>query len=225
MSNNITNKELKPKIIQYIEEINDPRNIDSFNFKHPITSIIFIAFVSALCGANDWIETEVIGNAIKDWFAKFIPLPHGIPSHNTFGRVFSLINPKEFNEFLIKWMGLVREKSSQDIISFDGKTLCGTAEKGIGIKGLHILNAWSKESGICIGQLKVDDKSNEITALPKLIELLDLNDCIVTTDALNTQKENVTKIKEAGADYVLPVKENHAGLYEDIKLFCNYSRP
>jgi predicted transposase YbfD/YdcC len=209
----------KPKIIQYIERIPDPRDTSALNFKHPLTSIIFIAFVSSLCGANDWIEVEIIGNAIKNWFTQFIALPNGIPSHNTFGRVFSLISPNSFNEFLIRWMDLIREKFSQDIISFDGKTLCGTAEKGIGIKGLHILNAWSKENGICIGQLKVDDKSNEITALPKLIELLDLNDCIVTTDALNTQKENAAKIKEAGADYVLPVKENHANLYEDIKLF------
>jgi predicted transposase YbfD/YdcC len=161
----------------------------------------------------------VIGNAIKDWLSGFITLPHGIPSHHTFGRVFSLISPTSFNEFLIKWMGLVRERFSQDVISFDGKTLCGTAKKGIGIKGLHILNAWSKENGICIGQLKVDDKSNEITAIPKLIELLDLKNCIVTTDALNTQKENAAKIKEAGADYVLPVKENHPNLHEDIKLF------
>lgn len=219
MSNEINSCKTKPKIIQYIEEIPDPRDTSALNFKHPLTSIIFIAFVTSLCGANDWIEVEVIGNAIKNWFAEFVALPNGIPSHNTFGRVFSLISPNSFNDFLIKWMGLIREKFSQDIISFDGKTLCGTAEKGIGIKGLHILNAWSKENGICIGQLKVDDKSNEITALPKLIELLDLNDCIVTTDALNTQKENVAKIKEAGADYVLPVKENHAGLYEDIKLF------
>lgn len=219
MSNDIISCKLKPKIIQYIEEIPDPRNTRSFNFKHSITSIIFITFVSALCGANDWIETEVVGNSIKDWFTKFVPLPHGIPSHDTFGRVFSLINPRAFNEFLIKWMGVLREKFSQDIISFDGKTLCGTAEKGVGLKGLHILNAWSKENGICIGQLKVDDKSNEITAIPKLIELLDLKDCIVTTDALNTQKENAEKIQQAGADYVLPVKENHANLYEDIKLF------
>lgn len=219
MSNEITPCKTKPKIIQYIEEISDPRDTSALNFKHPLTSVIFIAFIASICGANDWIEVEVIGNAIKNWFAGFIALPNGIPSHNTFGRVFSLINPNSFNEFLIKWMGLAREKFSQDIISFDGKTLCGTAEKGVGIKGLHILNAWSKENGICIGQLKVDDKSNEITALPKLIELLDLNGCIVTTDALNTQKENAAKIQEAGADYVLPVKENHANLYEDIKLF------
>lgn len=209
----------KPKIIQYIEEIPDPRSSESFNFKHPFTSVIFIAFITSLCGANDWVEVEVTGNAIKDWLAQFVSLPHGIPSHNTFGRIFALIDSKVFNDFLIKWMGLIREKVSQDIISFDGKTLCGTAENAIGIKGVHILNAWSKENGICIGQLKVNDKSNEITAIPQLIELLDLKGCIVTTDALNTQREVAAKIKQAGADYVLPVKGNQSGLHDDIKLF------
>jgi predicted transposase YbfD/YdcC len=149
----------------------------------------------------------------------FVPIPHGIPSHDTFGRVFGLIDPKEFNKFLINWMNLVRERFSKDVISFDGKTLCGTAEKGIGLQGVHILNAWSKENGICIGQLKVSDKSNEIKAIPKLIKMLDLKGCIVTSDALNTQKEVVAIIKESGADYVLPVKDNHAGLLDDIKIF------
>jgi predicted transposase YbfD/YdcC len=218
MSNEHPNK-FKPKIIQYIEEIPDPRNPSSFNFKHPFSSIVFIAFITTLCGANDWVEVEVTGNAIKDWIAQFVPIPHGIPSHNTFGRIFSLINPTSLNDFLIKWMESMREKIPQDVISFDGKTLRGTAEKGIGLQGVHILNAWSKENGICIGQLKVDDKSNEITAIPELIELLDLKKCVVTADALNTQKEVAAKIKRAGADYVLPVKGNHAGLYDDIKLF------
>lgn len=211
--------EPKPKIVEYIESISDSRSKFSLNFKHPLSSIIFIVFVCSLCGANNWTEIETMGKAMQEWIAKFVPLPNGIPSHDTFGRIFGLIDPKAFNDFLIKWMDSVRERFSIDVISFDGKTLRGTAKKGIGLQGVHILNAWSRENGICIGQEKVNDKSNEITAIPKLVELLDLKNCIVTSDALNTQKEVVAKIKAAGADYVLPVKQNHAGLFEDIKLF------
>ena len=209
----------KPKIIEYIEEINDPRNASSFNYKHPFVSIIFITFIGSLCGANNWIEIEALGNEMKDWIVKFVPLPYGVPSHDTFGRLFALIDSNEFGNFLIKWMKSVREKFSGEVINFDGKTLCGTAEKGMGLQGVHILNAWSNDNEICIGQLKVDDKSNEIKAIPKLMELLDLKDCIITSDALNTQKEVAKKARELGADYVLPVKENHPSLLDDIKLF------
>ena len=218
MSNESLNSQ-KINLIKYIEEINDPRSTSSINYKHPFVSIVFIAFVASLCGANDWVEIEATGNEMKDWISKFVPIPHGIPSHDTFGRVFSLISPEAFGNFLIKWMDSIREKMSEEIISFDGKTFCGTAEKGIGLKDIHILNAWSSQNGICIGQLKVDAKSNEIKAIPKLMELLDLKGCIITSDALNTQKAVTSKARELGARYVLPVKENHSGLLEDVKLF------
>ena len=207
----------KFKILEYIQEIPDPRLRSSLNYKHPLTSIIFIAFVATLCGANNWVETVVVTKGMQDWIQQFVELPFGALSSDTFERVFRLINPKELTNFLVKWMALAREKLSADVISFDGKTLCGTAEKGMGLKGVHILHAWSKENGICIGQLKVDNKSNEITAVPELIKLLDLKDCIITSDALNTQKTIADEIKNAGADYVLPVKENHPGLLKDIK--------
>lgn len=205
------------RVIQYLSIIPDPRK-ESFNFKHPLISTVFVAIVGGLCGANDWHEVEIVGQSLKDWMQQFVPLPYGIPSHDTFGRLFSMINPKAFNEFLIKWMDLLREKREQDVIAFDGKTLRGTIDGAHGLKALHILNAWSVENGICLGQLKVDDKSNEMKAVPKLIELLDLKGCIVTADALNTQKEIATKIREAGADYVLPVKDNHKDLREDIEI-------
>jgi len=187
-------------IIQYISVIPDPRQ-HSCNFKHPLISVVFTALVTALCGANDWMEVETLGNVLKNWIAQFVPLPYGIPSHDTFGRLFSILSPKAFNEFLIKWMNHLREKREKDVIAFDGKTLRGTLDGNLGLKALHILNAWSVDNGICIGQLKVEDKSNEIKAVPELIELLDLKGCIITTDALNTQKEIATKIKKAKADY------------------------
>ncbi|MGZ3634247.1 MAG: ISAs1 family transposase, partial [Parachlamydiaceae bacterium] len=196
---NDPNKDLDKNypIIEFIKQIPDPR-AQSFHFQHPLVSIIFIVLVTGLCGANDWISVVEIARSMEKWIAQYVPLPYGIPSHDTFGRVFSMICPKEFNKFLINWSSLLREKKDgQEVVSFDGKTLCGTAERALGLKGLHILNAWSQDNGICIGQFKVDDKSNEITAIPQLIKLLDLENCIVTCDALNTQKNNAKAVIDA----------------------------
>lgn len=206
------------KFIQYIEEIPDPRG-NYCNFKHPLVSIIFIAIIGSLCGANNWPEVVVVGNTLKEWISRFVVLPYGIPSEDTFERVFSMIRIESFNQLLTSLMSIFRETLEGEIVSFDGKTLRGTGEKGIGKKALHILNAWSNQNGISLGQLAVDEKSNEITAVPILMEILDLKGCIVTTDALNTQKAIAAKAIEVGADYVLPVKENHHGLLEDVKLF------
>lgn len=206
------------KLIQYIEEIPDPRGCYC-NFKHPLVSIIFVALIGSLCGANSWPEVVVVGNSLKDWMSRFVIFPYGIPSEDTFERVFSMIHVEEFNHFLTNLMDIFRETLEGEIVSFDGKTLRGAVEKGVGKKALHILNAWSSQNGISLGQLAVDEKSNEITAMPLLMELLDLKGCIITADALNTQKTVAAKAIEVGADYVLPVKENHPGLLEDVKTF------
>jgi len=217
---NDSTSDITPTIIRYIEEISDQRSTKSLNYQHPLSSVIFIALVAGLCGANTWTAVHTIAVGMKEWIAQYVSLPNGIPSHDTFGRVFSILCPNEFNNFLIKWSSLLRSKyGEKEVVSFDGKTLRGTAEKSLGIKGMHILNAWSSDNGICLGQIKVDDKSNEITAMPKLIKLLDLKDCIITSDALNTQKKIAEEIIDAGGDYALPVKENHPQLLEDIKLF------
>jgi len=202
------------KVVELLEEIEDPRITRCQ--KHPLVSILFITLVGVLCGADDWVHIAEIGRALQDWIKQFVPLPNGIPSHNTFGRVFSLIKPESFNEFLQSWSGFLRRHCDKEVINFDGKTLRGTAERGIGLQGVHILNAWSLQNGISIGQLKVDDKSNEITALPQLIALLELKGCVVTSDALNTQKETAKAVIQEGADYVFPVKDNQKETREEI---------
>jgi predicted transposase YbfD/YdcC len=210
------NQNLNPdyKILDLINEIPDPR-IKRCQ-KHPLISIVFITLVASLCGANNWIEIVHIADALQDWIRKFVPLPHGIPSHDTFGRVFALIRPESFNSFLERWIEFIRSRQGKEVVSFDGKTLRGTKSE---TSPLHLLNAWNVDHGICMGQLPVDEKTNEIKIVPELIKLLDLKDCICTTDALNTQKEVAKGFIDAGADYVLPVKENHPGLLEDIKTF------
>jgi predicted transposase YbfD/YdcC len=202
--------------IQILEAIPDSRG-PSCNFKYPLPTILFIVLVTTLCGADDWSEMEVLANSLESWIGKFVDVSEGIPSWYTLEKVFSSLNPSRMEEMLIQVMDIAREKK-QDIIAFDGKTLRGTADRHAGLKALHILHAWSVENGICIGQKKVDDKSNEITAMPQIMELLDLKGCIITADALNTQKDIAAKAIEVGADYVLPVKDNHSALKEEIEL-------
>jgi predicted transposase YbfD/YdcC len=203
------------KIFKILEEVPDPRGA-SCNFKHPLTTILFITLACSLCGANDWETIGLQANALSKWLSLYIDLSAGIPCVRTFKRVFEALNPNKLEELLIKVMDLMRTKKEGDIVSFDGKTMRGTVSPDL--KGIHLLNAWSKENGICIGQIKVDDKSNEITAIPQLMELLDLEGTIITTDALNTQKQTACKAREKGADYFLPVKGNHATLLEEIEL-------
>src|SRR5690606_18270205 len=185
------------------------------NFKHSLTTVLFITIVCSLCGANDWEVIVVQAQAMSGWLSQYVDLTQGIPCVRTFKRVFEVICPEKMEAMLINVMEILREKKKGDVISFDGKTLRGTSASEKGLKGIHILNAWSKDNGICIGQTKVDDKSNEITALPELMDLLDLKGTIITADALNTQKETARKAIEKGADYVLPVKGNHPSLQEE----------
>jgi predicted transposase YbfD/YdcC len=206
----------KPKILELAEKISDPRS-DKFK-KHPLVSMVFIALVSTLCGAEDWVAVSDIGEHLKDWIRQYVDLPFGIPSHDTFNRTFGIIKNQSFNQFLIDWADHLRKRSENEVIAMDGKTLRGSAQKQAGLKGIHILNAWSVENGICLGHLEVDKKTNEITVIPELIKILDLKGCIVTADALNTQKTTVEAVINAGADYVLPVKGNQKDLLEDITL-------
>jgi predicted transposase YbfD/YdcC len=205
------------KIIHVFEKVPDPRG-PSCNFKHPLTTILFTAVVAALCGADDWIEIEAVGNALRTWLGQYVDIKEGIPSHYTFERVFSAISAEKMEEVLIEVMGILRVKKGDDIVSFDGKSMRGTSDLKKGVKAIHLLNAWSSENGVCIGHRKVDDKSNEITAMPELMDLPDLKGTIITADALNTQTAIAAKAIEKGADYALPVKGNHAGLKEEIEL-------
>src|SRR3990167_3917060 len=173
----------KLPIVEHIKQIADPR-AKSFNFKHSLTSVIFIALVGALCGADDWVSVQSVGEKLQDWIKRFVDMSHGVPSHDTFRRVFNLLSPKAFGDFLIRWMDHLRSKNGREVLSFDGKTLRGSAQRGIGVKALHLVNVWSHDNGICLAQLKVDDKSNEITAVPELLSLLDIKDTIVTADAM-----------------------------------------
>lgn len=202
------------RIISVLCKVEDPRQ-PSCNFHHSIVTIIFISLMGVLCGAKDWEEIVQAANGMIDWLGKYIDVRSGIPSSQTLKRVMSLI-PTNSLERLLECIQSCLVKG--DIISIDGKTLRGSRGWSEEDRPLHLLHAWSSELGVCLGQVSVDEKSNEITAFPKLIEKLELKGTIVTTDALNTQKKAAAAIVQQEADYVLPVKENHKDLYEDIEL-------
>lgn len=207
----------QPIILQVFDALEDPRK-KSINFRHPLKTILFITVVCSLCGSNDWETIVIQANAMKEWLSKFVDMSNGVPCVRTFIRLFNVLQPESLNKVLLTVAKSLGNKVESEVISFDGKTMRGTASLENGLKAVHMLNAWSHERGICIGHMKVDDKSNEIPAVPQLMELLDLKGTIITADAMNTQKKTASKAIELGADYVLPVKENQAGLLEEVEL-------
>jgi len=212
------NNDSTPSIIQVFNTVEDPRSSKSVNFSHPLTNILFITVVCSLCGSNDWETIVIQANAMKDWLGSFIDLSNGIPCSRTLIRVFNTVKPEELNRVLTTVANHLNIKPEGEIISFDGKTMRGTHSSEKGAKAIHMLNAWSHDRGLCIGHMKVDDKSNEIPAVPLMMELLDLKGTIITADAMSTQKNTASKAIDLGADYVLPIKENQPGLLEEVEL-------
>lgn len=204
-------------IIRIFNEIDDPRK-PSLTFSYPLTSILFMTLVAVISGATDWAKVVVMSEGMIDWLALYVDMSSGIPCERTFTNIFNVIKPESLEEALQKLSELMRERMPHEVISFDGQTERGTAEKRKGLSGIHLMNAWSVDNRICLGQIKVDDKSNEIIAMPQLMDMLDLKGTIVTADAMNTQKTTAKKAIDSGADYVLPVKGNQPTLLEDIQL-------
>lgn len=186
---------------------------------HQLLDIITIAICAVICGADDWSEIELFGHAKEAFFRSFLALPNGIPSHDTFGRVFARLNPEQFQHCFLEWVQeLVQASSGQvkGVVAIDGKRVCGSRDTPNGKGAIQMVSAWAQENGMVLGQVKVDDKSNEITAIPALLGLLDLGGCIVTIDAMGCQKEIAGAITEGGGDYVLALKANHSALYQDV---------
>jgi len=181
--------------------------------------IVTIAMCAVICGADDWVEIEEFGNAKREFFEQFLVLPNGIPSHDTFNRVFARLNPEQFGECFLEWVQeMVRASGNQlkGVVAIDGKTLRGSRDTASGKGPIQMVSAWARNNHMVLGQVKVDSKSNEITAIPVLLKLLDLDGCIVTIDAMGCQKEIAGAITQAGADYVLALKANHGGMYQDV---------
>jgi predicted transposase YbfD/YdcC len=208
---------LKPKysIAEHFNDIKDIR-IERGK-KHKLIDIITIAICAVVCGADGWEEIELYGIAKKKWLKEFLELPNGIPSHDTFGRVFSQIIPEEFNKCFLNWVKGIYKKTEGEIVAFDGKQSRNSGDERNGRGAINTVSAWATNNRLVLGQKKVDGKSNEITALPELINVLDLAGCIVTIDAIGCQTEIVKKIVEKGGDYVIAIKKNQPSLYEQVE--------
>jgi len=185
--------------------------------KHNLLDIIAITICAVICGADSWVAVEHYGLAKLDWLSRFLKLPNGIPSHDTFGRVFAALLPEPFQACFARWVAEVAECLGLKQIAIDGKTQRGSHDRGKGKAALHLVSAWAVENHLILGQEAVDQKSNEITAIPKLLELLDLEGALVTIDAMGCQKEIAEQIVEQGGDYILAVKENQPTLYAEIE--------
>jgi len=203
-------------IEEHFSKVSDPR-VERTK-EHKLIDMIAIAICAVICGAEGWVDIELFGKSKLPWLKTFLELPNGIPSHDTFGRVFSRMDAQEFQLAFYEWVWAVNDIVQGQIINIDGKQLRGSKDKVLGKRAIYMVSAWAEENELVLGQRKVDEKSNEITAIPELLKMLALSGCIVTIDAIGTQTNIAKTIVEADADYVLSVKENQGHLYEDVSV-------
>lgn len=197
------------------DSIEDPRTGN--NKYHPLDNIIFITLSGILCGCNTFVHIEEFGKARIEFFKKYLDMTHGVPSHDTFGDVFAILDPKQFAECFESWTDTIRDRVDGDIVAFDGKTVKASFNKSKGQSALHLMNVWSCKNKICLAQNRCDIKSNEVQALEYFLEKLDLDNCTVTADAMHCHKKTTKLITDAGADYVLGLKGNEKKLHEYCK--------
>ena len=210
-------KEVKMGIGDYFSEVNDPRQ--EWKIHHSIKDIMTITICAVICGANSWEEIENYGKCKATWLKTFLPLQNGVPSEDTFARVFSLINPKEFERCFLEWVKAVARITAGDVIPIDGKTLRRSHDRKSGKAAIHMVSAWSSAASCVLGQVKTEEKSNEITAIPELLKVLALHGCIVTIDAMGAQKTIAEQIVDGGGDYLLAIKGNQPSVHEEITGF------
>jgi predicted transposase YbfD/YdcC len=203
-------------IAHHFDDLEDPR-IDRTKL-HKLLDILVIAICAAICGADNWEDVAGFGEAQLAWFKTFLELPNGIPSHDTFNRVFARLDPQQFRTCFTRWISATRTVIGGQVIAIDGKVLRRSHDKGIGQAAIDMVSAWASANRVVLGQVKVDDKSNEITAIPQLLRALEVSGCIVTIDALGCQTEIAEIIVEQGADYVLALKDNQGQLFEAVHL-------
>lgn len=209
-------RKLSVRIAEHFTELTDPRRREP---TYPLLNIVVMALCAVLCGCDDFVSIADWAHMKKDWLAKFLDMSSGVPSHDRFNAIFAAIKPAEFEKCLLSWITSLQEITGGQIIAIDGKTLRGSYDKASSKSAIHMVSAWASANSISLGQVVVDEKSNEITAIPKLLEILEISGCLVTIDALGCQTEIAAKIVDAGADYVLAVKGNQPTLWSGIESF------
>ena len=204
----------------HFEIVTDPR-IDYLTI-HPLSEIIVIAICAVICGANDWVAVETWGKTKRNWLKQYLELDNGIPSHYTFRRLFAQIDPEQFQAGFLSWTQAVFNVTKGQVIAVDGKQMRGSKSKKLGQKAICMVSAWATENHVALGQVKAEDKSNEIKAIPELLKLLDVCGCLVTIDA-GCQKKNAKIIVDQGGDYLLAVKKNQGHLHEDVESIFDHA--
>jgi predicted transposase YbfD/YdcC len=208
-------------LVEHFSSITDPR-IDRTK-RHKLIDILVIAICATICGADGWEEFELFGRAKQQWFESFLELPHGIPSDDTFRRVFCRIAPSQFQQCFLEWVRSVSELTEGQVIAIDGKQSRRSYDRATGKTAINMVSAWASENKMVLGQVKVDTKSNEITAIPQLLAMLEIAGCIVTIDAIGCQTEIAARIVEQEADYLLAVKGNQGTLHEDVVRYFDWA--
>jgi predicted transposase YbfD/YdcC len=203
-----------PALADAFADLTDPR-VDRTK-DHLLLDIVAIAICAVICGADSWVAVAEFGITKQAWLQTFLALPNGIPSHDTFGRVFAALDATQFQQGFLRWVQAIWPSAAGEVVAIDGKTLRGSHDRGIGKDAIHLVSAWASQSRLVLTQRKVDDKSNEITAIPEVLRLLDLDSCTVTVDAMGCQTAIAKQIVQQGAKYVLAVKENQEQLHSDV---------
>lgn len=199
----------------HFSNLKDPR-VDRTKLHH-LLDIIIIAICAVICGADTWVDVEQFGKAKIEWLRTFLELPNGIPSHDTFGRVFARLDPEQFQCSFLNWVQAISKLTGGQTVAIDGKTLRRSHDSALGKTAIHMVSAWASANRLTLGQLKVDEKSNEITAIPALLKLLEIKGCIVTIDAMGCQTEIAQVVVDRKGDYVLALKGNQGTLHQDVQ--------
>lgn len=202
----------------HFKSLPDPRR-QTMNMRHKFLDILVIAISGVICGANNWVNVATFGNAKEKWFRTFLELPNGIPSHDTFTDVFAKLSPEHFQQCFTAWMSDLVSLFPGEVVAIDGKTLRRSYDAQDSRAAIHMVSAWASQQSLVLGQVKTDEKSNEITAIPQLLEALELTGCLVTIDAMGCQKSIAEKIRDRGADYLLALKANHPTLSQAVECF------
>ena len=200
---------------EYFENLTDPRGKQGV--LHPFMSIVMIAILATIGGATGWEDIEIYGVSHKRWLSSFLKLPFGIPTADTYRRLFEKISPAALEQSFNSWLNSVVEDLDAQVIPIDGKTVKGSYDRNKEQSALHLVSAWASKNRLFLGQVKVESKTNEITAIPALLELLNISGCIITIDAMGTQTEIAYQIQDQGADYILALKANHPTLYQEVE--------
>lgn len=207
---------LENTVLDHFKELTDPRLSTHRNFRHNLGDMLTIAILGTICGADGWAEIERFALAKEAWLKTFLELPNGIPSHDTFARVFALLDPERFEACFSEWISSLEIDLKNEIIALDGKTLRGSGNKRQKKNALHLVSAWATKNRLMLAQVKTMEKSNEITAIPELLDKLAIKDTTITIDAMGCQKAIAKQIIKKEADYVLSLKENQPTLYDDV---------